>query len=273
MFEFLKQLDERLYVRYQTLERNIKAASNSFYDSFLDLQEQFIKFVIARFDIDASVRETCGALLKRDDVSAVFKGQLHIDDYTFNKMKDYTLKVNAHKHKGEKCIQVETVVSYMRVIYNAFSAYCDYKGIEHENFDGNYFINLFGVFERENVELKAQADSLKEELASSVEQHKLKERDIEEYRNLISLAQLEKLSLEEQNVELQRMISKLKDIKLSSMEEKLNKTIDLLLELKPAIEENRIIVKAVGSQVGGLINGDRNVDAWIEAERKKRSDK
>ena len=25
MFEFLKQLDERLYVRYQTLERNIKA--------------------------------------------------------------------------------------------------------------------------------------------------------------------------------------------------------------------------------------------------------
>ena len=88
MFEFLKQLDERLYVRYQTLERNIKAASNSFYDSFLDLQEQFIKFVIARFDIDASVRETCGALLKRDDVSAVFKGQLHIDDYTFNKMKD-----------------------------------------------------------------------------------------------------------------------------------------------------------------------------------------
>ena len=69
------------------------------------------------------------------------------------------------------------------------------------------------------------------------------------------------------------MISKLKDIKLSSMEEKLNKTIDLLLELKPAIEENRIIVKAVGSQVGGLINGDRNVDAWIEAERKKRSDK
>lgn len=39
MFEFLKQLDERLYVRYQTLERNIKAASNSFYDSFLDLQD------------------------------------------------------------------------------------------------------------------------------------------------------------------------------------------------------------------------------------------
>ena len=273
MFDFLKQLDQRLYERYLTLERNIKAASNSFYDAFLDLQEHFIKFVIAQFDIDASVRETCGSLLKRDDVCAVFKDCLQIDDYTFNKMSDYTLKVNAHKHKGEKRIQVETVVSYMRVIYNAVSAYCNYKGMEYGNFDGNYFINLFGVFERENVELKAQADSLKEELASSVEQHKLKERDIEQYRNLISRAQLEKLSLEEQNIELQRVISTLKDIKLSSMEEKLNKTIDLLLELKPAIEENRIIVKAVGSQVGGLINGDRDVDAWIEAERKKRSDK
>lgn len=104
MFEFLKQLDERLYVRYQTLERNIKAASNSFYDSFLDLQEQFIKFVIAQFDIDASVRETCGALLKRDDVSAVFKGQLHIDDYTFNKMKDivHARKLMTH-FVNERC--------------------------------------------------------------------------------------------------------------------------------------------------------------------------
>ena len=48
MFEFLKQLDERLYVRYQTLERNIKAASNSFYDSFLDLQKQLKKFEVGQ---------------------------------------------------------------------------------------------------------------------------------------------------------------------------------------------------------------------------------
>ena len=69
---------------------------------------------------------------------------------------------------------------------------------------------------------------------------------------------------------MKKVIDKLKDIKLNSMEEKLNKTIDLLLELKPAIEENRIIVKAVGSQVGGLINGDGDVDAWIEREMQKK---
>ena len=41
MFSFLKDLDYRLFERYRTLERNIKSASNSFYDSYLDLQEQF----------------------------------------------------------------------------------------------------------------------------------------------------------------------------------------------------------------------------------------
>ena len=46
MFGFLKDLDYRLFERYRTLERNIKSASNSFYDSYLDLQEQFLRIVL-----------------------------------------------------------------------------------------------------------------------------------------------------------------------------------------------------------------------------------
>ena len=268
MFEIIETIDRKLYERYLTLERNIKAGSNSFYDAFLDFQEQFVKFVMADAGIDVSSRETCGAILKRSDVYAIFVDRFSIDDYTYHKMQDYTLKVNSHKHKGEKKIQVETVVSYMRVIYNFVAAYCEYKGIEIQSFDGNYFIENFGIWERENAALRTQVSALKDELKVSVEQHKLKESDIEEYRKLMTERELENLSLEEQNAELYKMVSKLKDIKLSSMEEKLNKTIDLLLELKPAIEENRIIVKAIGSQVGGLINGDRDVDKWIAKERR-----
>ena len=93
--------------------------------------------------------------------------------------------------------------------------------------------------------------------------------DIENYRNLLSQAEIDKLSLEDQNSELQRQISVLKDIKLSSMEEKLNKTIDLLLELKPAIVENRILTKAVGRKVGGMISGDTNIEKWIADEKDK----
>lgn len=269
MFKFLMGIDGRLYERYLTLERNIKAASNSFYDSFLDFQEHYVKLVATDFDIEVAARDTCGAIMRRMDIVDVFRNKIRVDEKTFGKMQDYVLKVNSHKHKTEKKIQAETVRSYMHVAYYATAPYGRYKNLEIDPFDDSYFTDLFGIFERENAMLKEEMYSMKEELETSVQQHKLKEKDIEAYQNMISQSELEKLSLEEQNHELQKMISRLKDIKLSSMEEKLNRTIDLLLELKPAIEENRIIVRAVGSQVGGLISGDKDVDAWIEAEKEK----
>lgn len=102
MFEYLIEIESRLYDRFLTVERNVKAASNSFYDAYLDLQEQFIKTVAVSCGFDIKARETCGELLRRTDVQNYFKEILHIDDFTYNKMQDYTLKVNAHKHKGEK---------------------------------------------------------------------------------------------------------------------------------------------------------------------------
>ena len=38
--------NESLTMRYKTLERNIKAKSNSFYDSYLDLLESTIKYFL-----------------------------------------------------------------------------------------------------------------------------------------------------------------------------------------------------------------------------------
>jgi len=63
MFEYLTKIDERLYERYLTVERNIKSGSNSFYDSFLDMQEQFIKIVAINENIDVPATATCGQLL------------------------------------------------------------------------------------------------------------------------------------------------------------------------------------------------------------------
>ena len=65
MFEYLIHIEPRLYDRYLTVERNIKSASNSFYDSYLDMQEQFVKTVILAAGIDFKPNETCGALLKK----------------------------------------------------------------------------------------------------------------------------------------------------------------------------------------------------------------
>ena len=251
MFKFLDDIDHNLYERYLTLERNIKARSNSFYDAYLDLQEHFVKLVLAEQAFEIKVQETCGAILRKAEVRAYFMETLQIDEYTYNKMQDYTLKVNAHKHKGEKTVQIETIVNYLRVFYNAASAYANSKAIDADGFDANYYISIFGIFEKENSELRCEMQQLKEELATSVEGGKLKDSDIATYHCLLSQSELDKLSLEEQNAELHKQISKLKDIKLSSMEDKLNRTIEMLLSLQESVVENRAISYAVGDTICG----------------------
>ena len=186
MFKHLQEIDYKLYERYLTLEKNIKAGSNSFYDAYLDLQEQFVKAVAVFCGFDVKARETCGELLRRDDIKNFFKDVLRVDDFTYTKMQDYTLKVNAHKHKGEKNIQIDTIVSYMRIIYNATVSFANYKKILVNEFDANYFISVFGVFEKENSALKTEMIKLKEELLVSVESGKLKDSDIDAYKSLLS---------------------------------------------------------------------------------------
>ena len=260
MFSFLVRIDHNLYERYLTLERNIKARSNSFYDSYLDLQEHFVKLVLAEQSFEIKVQETCGAILRKAEARAYFMEILQIDEYTYNKMQDYTLKVNAHKHKGEKTVQIETVVNYLRVFYNAASAYANSKAIDADGFDANYYISIFGIFEKENSDLRSEMLQLKEELATSVEEGKLKDGDIATYQGLLSQSELDKLSLEEQNAELHKQISKLKDIKLSSMEDKLNRTIEMLLSLQELVVENRAISYAVGD----TICGSERFKAYVE---------
>ena len=251
MFNFLDSIDHNLYERYLTLERNIKARSNSFYDAYLDLQEHFVKLVLADQAFEIKVQETCGAILRKAEVKAYFTETLQIDEYTYTKMQDYTLKVNAHKHKGEKTVQIETIVNYLRVFYNAASAYANCRAIDADGFDANYYISIFGIFEKENSELRCEMLQLKEELATSVEEGKLKDSDIATYQGLLSQSELDKLSLEEQNAELHKQISKLKDIKLSSMEDKLNRTIEMLLSLQESVVENRAVSYAVGDTICG----------------------
>ena len=268
MFKHLQEINYKIYERYLTVEKNIKSGSNSFYDAYLDLQEQYIKDVAVFCGFDIKARETCGELLRRDDIKNFFKDVLRVDDFTYTKMQDYTLKVNAHKHKGEKNIQIDTIVSYMRIIYNATVSFANYKKILVNEFDANYFISIFREFEKENTALKIEMVKLKEELLVSVESGKLKDSDIAAYRSLISQSEIEKLDLEEQNQELHRQISKLKDIKLSSMEEKLNKTIELLTELTESVAENRVMSRVAGS----LICGEQDFLARVEKAKLGKKD-
>lgn len=250
MFDFLQQIDQRVYERYLTLERNIKSGANSFYDAYLDLQEQFVRFVLVEMGLDATARETCGALLKREDAIAVFQN-LGVDKYTYDKMGDYALKVNAHKHKGEKRIQVDTILNYMRIFYEVSTCYAKHVNVAFGEFDADYILSIFGIFEKENAALQTQLETVKSELAELAQQKRLREEDMAIYRAIIQRTELGTMPFEEQNRELREQLLKLKDIQLAAMEQKLDRALSMLLDLQGSVVENRAIIYAVGDTTCG----------------------
>ena len=94
--------NENLTNRFNTVILNIKSKSNSFYDSYLDLLESTIKYILDENDITYDVSKTCGHIIKEDAVKDFFVNTLKIDSYTYSKLPDYIKKCNDHKHKKEK---------------------------------------------------------------------------------------------------------------------------------------------------------------------------
>ena len=138
------------------------------------------------------------------------------------------------------------------------------KGIKIE-YNAEYFTSIFGETERLNNEYREEVLRLKDELKESYDNNKLSEKDLEEYKSLLSIKDIELLNLDEQNQKLQAQISILKDIKLNSMEEKLNKTIDMLNNMQDYLVENRIIARRTSK----LIDGRDITDEELAAERLK----
>ena len=250
MFGFLQKIDQRVYERYLTLERNIKSGANSFYDAYLDLQEQFVRFVLVELGLDATARETCGALLKREDAIEAFKS-IGIDDYAYAKMGDYALKVNAHKHKGEKRIQVDTILNYMRVFYEVSTCYAKHIGVVFNEFDADFILSIFGIFEKENAALQQQLEAVKDELAELAQQKRLREEDMAVYRAILQRTEFGNASFEEQNRELREQLLKLKAIQLTAMEKKLDQALAMLLDLQSSVIENRVASYTVGELICG----------------------
>ena len=251
MFSYLREIDYRLYERYRTLERNIKSGSNSFYDAYLDLQEQFLRIVLEKEGVEINTGNSSGSILKNPACQNLFLTVIGVDSRTYDKMGDYALKVNSHKHKNEKRITLETILNYLKVIYDATFSYARFKGIDCPVLDVSAYAQMFGVYERENATLRIECDKLREGLSSLAEEGKLKDSDIEMLRGIAQGAELDKLSLEEQNAELQKQISILKDIKLATMEEKLTKALEMLISLQESVVENRAISYAVGDTICG----------------------
>lgn len=261
----MKLFNDSLTNRYNTLERNIKSKSNSFYDSYLDLLEATIKYFLDENNIVYDDSRTCGYIVKEELIKDFLIKELKLDDYTYNKLPDYIKKCNDHKHKKEKWLGIDSVINYLKVYFDLVNYYIDYiKGVRVE-YNAEYYTSIFGETERLNKEYREEVLKLKDELQDSIESNKLSQQDIEQYKALLSLKEIELLNLDEQNQQLQGQISILKDIKLNSMEEKLNKTIDMLNNMKDYLIENRILAK----RTSRLIDGKEITDEELAVERRK----
>ncbi len=226
MFSFLKELDPKLFERYLTLEKNIKSASNSFYDSYLCLQEQFLRFVLECEGISISSGNNSGSILRNPQCEELFLSVIKLDARTYDKMKDYAKKANDHKHNKEKKITLDTIYSYIKIIYDATSAYASFKGVVCHPLDLSVYTEMFGFFERENTALRWELEELRSELTASITEGKLKDSDIEVFHSLLSASEVKSLNLEEQNAELQKQINTLKDIK-ANIYDKLDKLVEM----------------------------------------------
>lgn len=251
MLNDLVYFDNSIVGRYRTVERNIKSKSNSFYDSFLDLLENTIKRILVLENVPYDEKFTCGTLLREESIEKFFKEEIGVDDYTYSKCKDYIAKVNRHKHFNEHMINIDTVVTYVKVYYNLVSDYLKYKGKEVSPFNADYYNSIYGLTERENKELKNEVGRLKDDLETLALENKLSTEDNEIYKALISAQEVEKLSLEDQNIELRNQLNKLKGIKINTIELKLNKTLELLYNLTDSVVESRAIGIAVGTTIIG----------------------
>lgn len=251
MINDLVYFDNSIVGRYRTVERNIKSKSNSFYDSFLDLLENTIKRILIFEEVEYDEKFTCGTLLREDRIIDFLKNKVGVDDYTYTKCKDYIAKVNKHKHFNEHTINIDTVVTYMKVYYNLVSVYLSFKGKECSAFNADYYNSIYGLTERENKELKNEVGRLKEDLESLSLENKLSAEDNATYKLLVSAQEMENLTLEDQNTELRNQLNKLKDIKINTIELKLDRTIELLNNLTESVVESRAIGIAVGETIIG----------------------
>ena len=129
--------NDSLTNRYNTLERNIKSKSNSFYDSYLDLLEATIKYILDENNLEYDDSRTCGYIVREDNIKSFFKNELKLDSYTFDKIPDYIKKCNDHKHKKEKWLSIESVINYLKIYFDLVNYYLNYIMDEADDSDGD----------------------------------------------------------------------------------------------------------------------------------------
>lgn len=247
----IKNFNKAVNLRFQTLIKNIKNASNSFYDSYLDLLEETIKYILDTNGISYDSTKTCGGIIKEQTVSSFLLEQLNLDEFTFSKLPDYIKKCNDHKHKKEKLLSIESIINYLRVYYCLINYYYKFINIDEVIYDEKYFISIFKETERLNQKYKNEVIQLKNELEEAYNKKILTEEAYLQCKELLSISELEKFDLEEQNKFLESQITILNSLRES---------INISVKLEKIEKQNQEILEKMKNENNDKISVDYNLD-------------
>ena len=223
----LKIFSELVNSRYKTVVKNIKSGSNSYYDSYLDLLESTIKYILDKHSISYNSASTCGNIIKESIVKEFIFKNLNISEELYDKLLDYIKKCNDHKHKKEKNVSLESIINQLSVYYLFINSYYCFIDEEELTFDKQYFVSIFKEEEKLNKQYKEEIIQIREELAALYKQKKIDDNEYAITEKLLSINIIEKLDLEEQNAILKSNLDILLQIKSN---EKLEKRIIKLEE-------------------------------------------
>lgn len=149
----LELINEKIELRYNTLEKNIKSKSNSFYDAYLDLLEETIKYILFENKIEFNASKTCGAILKEEKVKTFLLEKLNLEIYIYEKLFDYIKKCNDHKHKKEKWVGKDSIINFLKIYFLFVNTYNRFINQEEIVFSDEYYNFIFNENEKVNNEI------------------------------------------------------------------------------------------------------------------------
>lgn len=195
----IKCVSDQILMRYETMIKNIKNNSNSFYDSYLDLLESTIKYVLDNNEIEYDQSKTCGLILKTEAVYSFLNTKLCVDKNTYDKFFDYIKKCNDHKHKKEKILNIDSIVNYLKIYFIFLNYYYDFIGESLIDYKESYFYEIFRETELLNKKYREQINELNQELNILYDENKIATEEFKEIEKLLIEKEIENLEFDKQN--------------------------------------------------------------------------
>ena len=225
------ETEEGLRARYATLLTDLRAASPSFFDAYLELAEGFFKNLLRQRGSGEKLDFTIGTALRKGENRSYLETEWGIGKKEIDSFLDRSKKLNRHKHQKEASLGEVKVGSYMALLYAIVFPVAKKESRPLPPYDPAYYPSLIGAGWKEYARLLEEKEALQNELSKSLYLSKEKQAEI---ASLGEAIREQGADFERKSNELLLEINRLKDIKILAIEGKLdeaNRKLDALYGL------------------------------------------